>query len=57
MGGDGPAQARAVFAKAGIPTYSTPEDAVRAFLQLVQYRRNQQLLMEVPSSRSPEFPP
>lgn len=56
LGGDGPAQARALFSKAGIPTYSTPEDAVRAFLQLVQYRRNQQLLMEVPPSRFPELP-
>jgi acetyltransferase len=56
LGGDGPAQARVLFAKAGIATYSTPEDAVRAFLQLVQYRRNQQLLMEVPPSRFPESP-
>jgi acetyltransferase len=55
MGGDAVKQARAVFARAGIPTYDTPEEAVRAFLQVVQYRRNQDLLMEVPPSRSSDF--
>ncbi|HEY1438436.1 MAG TPA: bifunctional acetate--CoA ligase family protein/GNAT family N-acetyltransferase [Casimicrobiaceae bacterium] len=55
MGGDAVKQARAIFARAGIPTYDTPEEAVRAFLQVVQYRRNQDLLMEVPPSRSSEF--
>jgi acetyltransferase len=55
MGGDAVKQARAIFARAGIPTYDTPEEAVRAFLQVVQYRRNQDLLMEVPPSRSSDF--
>jgi acetyltransferase len=55
MGGDAVKQARAIFARAGIPAYDTPEEAVRAFLQIVQYRRNQDLLMEVPPSRSSEF--
>jgi acetyltransferase len=55
MGGDAVKEARAIFARAGIPTYDTPEEAVRAFLQVVQYRRNQDLLMEVPPSRSSEF--
>jgi acetyltransferase len=41
-------QARDTFAQAGIPTYDTPEEAVRAFLQVVQYGRNQDLLMKVP---------
>src|ERR1700675_360075 len=54
MGGDAVKQARAIFARAGIPTYDTPEEAVRAFLQVVQYHRNQDLLMEVPPSRSAE---
>lgn len=56
LGGDEVAQARAMFVEASIPTYSTPEDAVRAFLQLVHYRRNQQLLMEVPASRPLDLP-
>jgi acetyltransferase len=55
MGGDAVKQARAIFSQACIPTYDTPEEAVGAFLQVVQYRRNQDLLMEVPPSRSSEF--
>ena len=55
MGGDAVKGARAIFSQACIPTYDTPEDAVTAFLQIVQYRRNQDLLMEVPPSRSSEF--
>lgn len=50
LGGDAVAQARHVFTEAGIPTYDTPEDAVRGFMQIVQYRRNQNLLMQVPPS-------
>ena len=55
MGGDAVKQARAIFSQACIPTYDTPEESVHAFLQVVQYRRNQDLLMEVPPSRSGEF--
>jgi acetyltransferase len=40
--------ARRRFATAGVPTYETPDDAVRAFMQLDRYRRNQALLMETP---------
>lgn len=50
LGGRAVAEARQVFADAGLPTYDTPEKAVRGFLQIVQYRRNQELLMEVPAS-------
>lgn len=50
LGGDALTQARNTFADAGIPTYDTPESAVRAFMQIVQYHRNQQLLMQVPPS-------
>ena len=55
LGGDAVRQAGDTFEEAGIPTYDTPEEAVRAFVQIVQYRRNQDLLMEVPPSRSAEF--
>ena len=51
LGGQGVSAARQVFNKAGIPTYQTPEEAVRAFLHLLAYRRNQELLLEVPSSQ------
>jgi acetyltransferase len=40
--------ARKRFAEAGVATYDTPDDAVRAFMHLVDYRRNQELLMETP---------
>ncbi|HEU4852071.1 MAG TPA: bifunctional acetate--CoA ligase family protein/GNAT family N-acetyltransferase [Telluria sp.] len=48
LGGDAVAQARRIFSDAGIPGYDTPEDAVASFMQIVQYRRNQDLLMQVP---------
>jgi len=49
LGGSSVAAARQVFADAGLPTYDTPEKAVHGFLQIAQYRRNQDLLMEVPA--------
>lgn len=52
LGGEGVAQARRIFSDAGIPTYDTPEEAVRGFMQIAQYHRNQKLLMEVPTSLS-----
>ncbi|SFV08508.1 bifunctional acetate--CoA ligase family protein/GNAT family N-acetyltransferase [Pseudoduganella namucuonensis] len=48
LGGAAVADARRVFADAGLPTYDTPEQAVRGFMQMVQYRRNQEQLMQVP---------
>jgi acetyltransferase len=55
LGGDAVREARAAFARDGIPDYDTPESAVRAFLQTVEYRRNQELLLQVPqpSAASP----
>lgn len=38
---------------AGIPDYETPERAVRAFMYLVRYRQNQQLLLETPFPTAP----
>ncbi|REJ65740.1 MAG: GNAT family N-acetyltransferase [Planctomycetota bacterium] len=57
LGGDAVAKARRTFAQAGIPTYDTPEDAVNAFIQIVDYRRNQETLMETPPSVSEDFTP
>jgi acetyltransferase len=42
--------ARERFSKAGIASFRTPEGAVGAFMHMVQYRRNQKLLMETPES-------
>jgi acetyltransferase len=55
LGAEAVGLARSAFTEAGIPTYDTPEKAVGAFLQVVSFRRNQDLLMEVPPSRSAEF--
>ena len=52
LGGESVAQARSMFSEAGIPAYDTPEEAVRGFMQIAQYNRNQKLLMEVPASSS-----
>jgi acetyltransferase len=57
LGGDAVAQARHIFSGAGIPTYDTPEEAVQGFMQIVQYRRNQNLLMQVPPSAPSDFVP
>jgi acetyltransferase len=43
-------EARAIASSARLPAYRTPEDAVAGFMQLVHYRRNQNLLMQVPPS-------
>jgi acetyltransferase len=55
LGGDAVAEARKIFSDAGIPTFNTPEDAVNGYLQIVHYRQNQNLLMQVPASGSSGF--
>jgi acetyltransferase len=50
LGGASVVEAREIANAAGMPAYRTPEEAVSAFLQIVNYRRNQQLLMEVPAT-------
>ncbi len=50
MGDAAVAEARQLFSQSGIPQFSTPERAVQAFMQVVEYRRNQRLLMQVPSA-------
>jgi acetyltransferase len=44
--------ARRRFAAAGMPSYETPDDAVRAFMHLADYRKNQELLRETPAAGS-----
>ncbi len=44
------AGARRRFAAAGMPSYETPDEAARAFMHLVEYRRNQALLLETPTA-------
>jgi acetyltransferase len=48
MGGKSIAKAVEVLNEAGIPTYDTPERAVRAFLYMVEYARDLEMLLEIP---------
>ncbi len=57
IGGEAVAPARRMFADAGMPTYDTPRQAVRAFLHMVHYNRNQEMLMQTPPSAPVEFSP
>ncbi len=52
MGGKSIVKAVEILNEAGIPTYDTPERAVRAFLYMVEYARNLETLLEVPPKMS-----
>lgn len=56
LGGRGVEEARSLFHDAGIPTYDTPEDAVRAFSMLMTYRQNQEQLIEAPPAHTALVP-
>jgi len=57
IGGDTVASDRKMFVDAGVPTFDTPADAVRAFLHMVNYRHRQESLMQTPPSIPVEFQP
>lgn len=48
IGGESVKPARLIFNRAGIPTFDTPERAVRAFMDLHRYARNIEVLQEIP---------
>jgi acetyltransferase len=50
MGAEATRAAQAVCAEAGAPAYTTPEEAIAGFLQVVQFGRNQRELLEAPAS-------
>ncbi len=50
MGGETVERSRHLFDESGIPTYDTPDRAVKAFMLMVHHQRNQELLRETPSS-------
>ncbi|PID46186.1 MAG: GNAT family N-acetyltransferase [Proteobacteria bacterium] len=52
MGGTQVAASRGLFAKAGIPSYQTPESAVDAYSFLASYQLSQKLLLQSPSKYS-----
>jgi acetyltransferase len=57
IGGQVVEKASGMLNEAGIPTYETPERAVRAFIALLSYGRNLAALQEIPPrlSHDPEF--
>ena len=55
MGGSRMAAANDSLNRANIPTYETPERAVRAFLYMVEYTRNQELLSQAPAKLSADL--
>jgi acetyltransferase len=57
MGGSAVRAGRDILDAASIPTFYAPELAIRAFLHMVQYRRNQELLYETPQAITEETRP
>jgi acetyltransferase len=52
MGGAEVREGRRVLNMAGFPIFDSPEAAIQAFLHMVQFRRNQELLYETPEAVS-----
>ncbi len=48
MGTEASSEARHLFDSNGLPSYETPEHAIRAFLYLTEYQHNQTMLMQTP---------
>ncbi|MBI2805832.1 MAG: bifunctional acetate--CoA ligase family protein/GNAT family N-acetyltransferase [Planctomycetes bacterium] len=57
MGGADVRAGRTVLGEAGIASFDSPEAAVKAFLNLVQYRRSQELLYEMPAALPEDWQP
>jgi acetyltransferase len=57
LGGSAVASARAACNLAGIASYNTPERAAAAWMQLVNYARNQATLQQIPASTQNDFKP
>jgi acetyltransferase len=57
LGGELVRPGRDILGRAGIPTFDSPEAAIRAFLHMVQYKRNQELLYERPMALPQDWQP
>ncbi len=57
VGQEAVAPARKMLREAGIPTYDTPREAVGAFMHLITYKQNQEMLTETPASLPAQFNP
>jgi acetyltransferase len=49
-------KAREIFARASIPTYATPETAVRAFMHIARYRYNLATVLQTGTAILPDLP-
>lgn len=57
VGGASMADARRIAAAHGVLSHDSPEKAIAVFLGIVDYRRNRNLLMQMPPSLSEDFTP
>ena len=57
MGEDSVREARDLFHKNDVPTYATPEEAVRTYMYMYRYRQNLDLLYQTPEELSVDFSP
>jgi acetyltransferase len=57
MGGSEAEEARKLFYLNEIPTYSTPEKAVKTYMYMHRYKRNLELLYETPEELPVDFSP
>jgi len=56
LGGKSMEEGISIFNDAGIPSYMTPEQAIRAFMTLVSYSKNLESLYETPREIKLDFP-
>ncbi|HVN24701.1 MAG TPA: bifunctional acetate--CoA ligase family protein/GNAT family N-acetyltransferase [Syntrophorhabdales bacterium] len=57
VGGGDVQEARRVFVENNVPTYATPEEAVRTYFYMYSYERNLELMHETPSDLSVDQSP
>lgn len=57
MGEDSVMEARQIFHRNNIPTYATPEEAVKTYMYMYRYKRNLDLLYETPEELPIDFSP
>jgi acetyltransferase len=55
MGGERVIQGRSLLVRAGIPTYPSPDSAIRAFGYLVRYKRRRDVLYDTPRDMALNF--
>jgi len=57
VGGGGVQEARTIFLQNNVPTYATPEEAVRTYFYMYSYERNLEVMHETPSDLSVDQSP